>query len=57
MIWFPHEIKFDEDTKQWETKLNDNERNFLKYVLAFFAQSDGIVSENIGDNFGSEVVI
>jgi ribonucleoside-diphosphate reductase beta chain len=31
-------------------KLNDNERHFIKHVLAFFAASDGIVNENLAEN-------
>ena len=37
--------------------MNDNERNFIKMILAFFAASDGIVFENIDTNFASEVQI
>jgi ribonucleoside-diphosphate reductase beta chain len=43
-----------EDAKDWK-KLNDNERHFLKHVLAFFAASDGIVNENLVTNFADEV--
>lgn len=35
--------------------MNDNERHFIKHVLAFFAASDGIVNENLAENFLSEV--
>ena len=35
--------------------MNDNERHFLKHVLAFFAASDGIVNENLVTNFADEV--
>ena len=42
-------------TIDWETKLNDDERHFIKHVLAFFAASDGIVNENLAENFLSEV--
>jgi ribonucleotide reductase beta subunit family protein with ferritin-like domain len=37
--------------------LNDNEQKFIKYILAFFAGSDGIVFENINNNFADEVQI
>jgi hypothetical protein len=40
----------------WE-KLNDNEKHFVKHVLAFFAASDGIVLENVACNFSTEVQI
>ncbi len=39
----------------WENKLNDDERHFVKHVLAFFAASDGIVNENLAEHFLSEV--
>src|SRR5690606_10909318 len=39
----------------WEHKLNDDERHFIKHVLAFFAASDGIVNENLAENFVNEV--
>jgi ribonucleoside-diphosphate reductase beta chain len=38
----------------WE-KLNEGEKHFVKHVLAFFAASDGIVNENLAENFVSEV--
>jgi ribonucleoside-diphosphate reductase beta chain len=41
----------------WENKLNDDERHFVKHVLAFFAASDGIVNENLVLNFMREVQI
>ena len=43
------------DLVDWESKLNDDERFFIKHVLAFFAASDGIVNENLAENFLSEV--
>ena len=43
------------DLIDWENKLNDNERHFVKHVLAFFAASDGIVNENLAEHFLSEV--
>ncbi len=35
--------------------MNDGERHFISHVLAFFAASDGIVNENLAENFVSEV--
>lgn len=40
--------------KHWEG-LNDDERHFIKMILAFFAQSDGIVLENLAVRFMSDV--
>jgi ribonucleoside-diphosphate reductase subunit M2 len=48
--WRASEIDFSEDLKDFENELNDNERTFVKMILAFFAASDGIVNLNIGDN-------
>ena len=35
--------------------MNDDEKHFIKHVLAFFAASDGIVNENLAENFVAEV--
>lgn len=43
--WPFTEVRYTEDLPDWENKLNDNERFFLKMVLAFFSQSDKIVNE------------
>ena len=45
-FWSTEEIDLFQDLKDWE-RLNDKERHFIKYVLAFFAGSDGIVLENL----------
>ena len=54
-FWTPEEIPISDDLNDWNNKLNDNERFFIKNVLAFFAASDGIVNENIVLNFYNEV--
>ena len=53
-FWTAEEIDLAEDAKDWKA-LTDNERHFLKHVLAFFAASDGIVNENLVTNFADEV--
>jgi ribonucleoside-diphosphate reductase beta chain len=53
-FWTAEEIDLSQDLKDWD-KLNDGERHFVSHVLAFFAASDGIVNENIAENFVSEV--
>ena len=55
MIWTAEEIDFQQDITDWENKLTDDERFFIKHVLAFFAASDGIVNENLAENFVKEV--
>ena len=54
-FWTAEEIDLHADLADWEHKLNDDERHFVKHVLAFFAASDGIVNENLAENFLSEV--
>ena len=54
-FWTAEEIDLSPDMVDWETKLNDDERYFIKHVLAFFAASDGIVNENLAINFLNEV--
>ncbi|MEH0157914.1 ribonucleoside-diphosphate reductase small subunit [Limibacter armeniacum] len=53
-FWTAEEIDLSQDLTDWE-KLNDGERHFVSHVLAFFAASDGIVNENLAENFLSEV--
>ncbi|GAB1308366.1 ribonucleotide-diphosphate reductase subunit beta [Urechidicola sp. KH5] len=54
-IWTAEEIDLHQDVHDWENKLTDDERYFIKHILAFFAASDGIVNENLAENFVSEV--
>mgnify|MGYP001043069857 FL=1 len=54
-FWTAEEIDLASDLVDWESKLNDDEKYFIKHVLAFFAASDGIVNENLAENFLSEV--
>jgi ribonucleoside-diphosphate reductase beta chain len=53
-FWTAEEIDLSSDLADWE-KLNAGEQHFVKHVLAFFAASDGIVNENLAENFVSEV--
>ena len=55
MIWTAEEIDFQQDINDWNNKLNDDERYFIKHILAFFSASDGIVNENLCENFVKEV--
>ena len=54
-FWTAEEIDLSADLTDWNHKLNDDERHFIKHVLAFFAASDGIVNENLALNFVNEV--
>ena len=55
-FWTVEEIDLAGDLRDWD-RLNNDEKHFIKMVLAFFAASDGIVMENINLNFGAEVQI
>ncbi|KRX08577.1 Ferritin-like superfamily [Pseudocohnilembus persalinus] len=55
-FWTVDEIDLAQDQKDWE-KLNKGEQHFIKYILAFFAASDGIVMENLAQQFMGEVQI
>lgn len=53
-FWRVQEIDLSKDMDDW-VKLTDKEQHFIKMILAFFAASDGIVLENLGMRFMSEV--
>jgi len=52
--WTAEEVDVSADMEDWKS-LTDNEKHFITYILAFFAGSDGIVFENINNNFADEV--
>ena len=54
-FWTAEEIDLHQDLADWNNKLNDDEKYFIKHILAFFAASDGIVNENLAENFVNEV--
>jgi ribonucleoside-diphosphate reductase beta chain len=54
-FWTAEEIDLSPDLIDWENKLTEDERFFIKHVLAFFAASDGIVNENLAEHFLKEV--
>jgi ribonucleoside-diphosphate reductase beta chain len=53
-FWTTDEVDLTNDIREWET-LTDNEKYFIKNILSFFAASDGIVNENLAENFYREV--
>lgn len=54
-FWTAEEIDLHQDLTDWNTKLTNDEQYFIKHILAFFAASDGIVNENLAENFVNEV--
>lgn len=55
-FWRVEEVDLSKDYMDWKN-LNEDEKYFVKHILAFFAASDGIVLENLGMRFMSEVQI
>ena len=55
-FWNVNEIDLSKDLTDWN-KLNENEKYFIKMVLAFFAGSDGLIIENLGARFMTEVKV
>ncbi|APG58226.1 ribonucleoside-diphosphate reductase small chain [BeAn 58058 virus] len=53
-FWTVDEVDLSKDINDWK-KLSTDERHFIKYVLAFFAASDGIVNENLAKRFFNDV--
>jgi ribonucleoside-diphosphate reductase beta chain len=56
-FWTAEEVKLTDDLVDWNNRLNEKEKHFIKNILAFFAASDGIVNENLVLNFYNEVQI
>ena len=56
-FWTVNEIDLSKDINDWNEKLNENERHFIKNIIGFFAGSDGIIMENLACRFLNEVQI
>jgi len=55
-FWIVNEVNLAQDLKDWNS-LNQDERHFIKMVLAFFAASDGVVTENLAVRFMNDVQV
>lgn len=55
-IWTPYEISFEKDINDLK-KLSKEERHLVLQILAFFAQSDSIVNENLCFRFMKDINI
>ena len=53
-FWTVEELDFSNDIAEFQ-KMSESEQIFIKQILAFFASADGIVIENLVENFCSEV--
>lgn len=56
-FWVPEEVDLKEDVEDWNNKLTHDEKHFISYVLAFFANVDSIINENLAARFYKEVQI
>jgi len=55
-FWTAEEIDLYQDLEDWK-KLNEDEKHYIKHILAFFSASDGIVNENLCLRFYNDVQI
>ena len=55
-FWTAEEIDLGDDDKTWN-EMNEEEKNFILKILGFFAASDGVVIENLVQNFCSEIQV
>jgi len=55
-FWKAEEIDYSEDNKDYMS-FDENEKHFIKMILAFFAASDGIVNFNLRDRFLKDIQI
>ena len=53
-FWRAEEVDLSKDLNDWD-KLTKDEKHFIKMILCFFASSDGVVLENLGVRFMTEV--
>jgi ribonucleoside-diphosphate reductase beta chain len=56
VFWTPEELDLSKDIDDFK-KLSDNEKFFIKHILAFFSSSDTIVNINLGERFLNEVQV
>ncbi len=55
-MWFPEEIDMETDVDQW-AELDADTKTYLTHVLAFFASVDGLVNQNLFDQFMQEIQV
>lgn len=55
-FWRAEEIDLSKDLVDWE-KLTEDEKHFIKMIIAFFAGSDGLVLENLASRFMNDVQV
>lgn len=53
-FWVPSEMDLSQDPKDWDT-MNSNEQKYISMTLAFFANSDNAVMDNIANRFRADI--
>tara|TARA_B100000315_G_C14443781_1_gene525868 strand:+ start:24 stop:1013 length:990 start_codon:yes stop_codon:yes gene_type:complete len=55
-FWTPEEVSLQDDLRDLHS-LNEGEKHFIKQVLAFFANSEAMINENLATRFYKEILI
>ena len=55
-FWTPEEVSLQDDLRDLQI-LNEGERHFIKNVLAFFANSEALINENLASRFYKEILM
>ena len=55
-FWTPEEVSLQDDLTDLQT-LNEGEKHFIKNVLAFFANSEAMINENLASRFYKEILM
>ena len=57
VFWVAEEVDLSEDVNDWQLKLTQDERQFVSFILAFFANVDSVINENLASRFYKEVQV
>ena len=55
-FWTPEEVSLQDDLRDLQI-LNEGEKHFIKNVLAFFANSEAMINENLASRFYKEILM
>jgi len=55
-FWTPEEVSLQDDLRDLQT-LNEKEKHFIKNILAFFANSEAMINENLASRFYKEILM
>jgi len=55
-FWTPEEISFQDDIRDLQ-KLSSGEKHFIQCILAFFANSEAMINENLASRFYKEILM